>query len=130
MLIRPFAEVNAATEMSRRRAENMGECRIAALLQSVGKNGLHFRAGMQCPEDSHRSDSGASQFGSYVWCDSGESQHIDFEHFSGAECRFKILSGEVPQAEIKTFSRRGLFDDVRMAFELIADRRSNEVSSI
>ena len=85
---------------------------------------------MQCSEHDHRSDSGASELGGYIRCDSGEAQYIDLEHLSGAARRFEILAAIVPQTEIQALSRCGLFDDLGMAFELVADCGSNEVGSV
>ena len=38
--------------------------------------------------------------------------------------------GVVPQTEIQAFAGRGLLDDVGVAFELIADRRSDEIGAV
>jgi hypothetical protein len=85
---------------------------------------------VQRSQHGDRSDSGACEFGGDIRRDSGEAQYIDLEHLTGATRRFEILPTIVPQAEIQALSGRGLFNDLGMAFELVANCGSNEVGSV
>jgi hypothetical protein len=52
------------------------------------------------------------------------------QHLTGPPRRFEILPAVVSQTKFQTFSGRGLFDYVCVAFELVTDRRSNKVSAV
>jgi hypothetical protein len=62
--------------------------------------------------------------------DTGKAQHIDVQLLTGSSRRFKILAAIVPQTEIQTIPDRGLFDHVRVTFELVADCGSDEVGTV
>jgi hypothetical protein len=83
---------------------------------------------VQRSQHDDRSDSGACEFGGDIRRDSGE--YIDLEHLSGATRRFEIVAAVASQTEIQALSGRGLFDDLGMAFELVADCGSNEICSV
>jgi hypothetical protein len=103
---------------------------LPASLHSVSQNGLDLRTGVQRSQHDDRSDSRARELRGDIRCDSGEAQYIDLEHLSGAARRFEILPAIVPETEIQALSGRGLFDDLGMTFELVADCGSNEVGSV
>jgi hypothetical protein len=85
---------------------------------------------VQRSQHDDRSDGGTCELGGDIRRDSGEAQYIDLEHLSGATRRFEIVAAVVPQTEIQTLSDRGLFDDLGVAFELVADCGSNEICSV
>jgi len=85
---------------------------------------------MQSPQHADGGDRGPSKLGCDVLGDSGKTQHVDVQHLTGAARGFEILAAEVPQTEIQTFSGRRLFSYIGMTFELIADRRPNEIGTV
>src|SRR5882672_9902504 len=96
----------------------------------VGESGLDRRTGMQSSQHTDRANGGASKLGRNVLGDSGKAENIDVQHLTGPPHRFEVLAAVVPQTEVQTFSGRGLFDDVGVTLELIADCRSNEIGTV
>src|SRR6266446_8673318 len=94
---------------------------------SVGERGLDHRTRVQRSQHDNRGDCGASKFGRDIRGDTGEAQHLDVQHFSSCTRRFEILATVVPQTELQTLSDCRLLDHVGVAFELVADRGSNEI---
>jgi len=85
---------------------------------------------MQSSQHGDRGNCGASKLGRDVLGDTGKAQNIDVQHLTGSPRRFEILAAVVPQTEVQTFSGRGLFDDVCVTLELVADCRSNEIGTV
>jgi hypothetical protein len=85
---------------------------------------------VQGPQHGDGGNGGAGEFGRDVLRDAGKAQNIDMQHNTGPPRRFEILSAVVAQTELQAFSGRGLFDDVSVAFELVTDRRSEEISAV
>jgi hypothetical protein len=52
------------------------------------------------------------------------------QHLAGAPRRFEILAAVIPQAQVQALSNRRLLHDVRMAFELVADGRPDEIRAV
>ena len=71
-----------------------------------------------------------SKLGRDVLGDAGKAQNVDVQHLTGSPRGFEILAAVIPQTEVQTFSGRGLFDDVCVPFELIANCRANEIGTV
>ena len=52
------------------------------------------------------------------------------QHLAGALRRFEILAAVIAQPEVQALPDRGLLDDVRVAFELVADSRPDEIGPV
>ena len=85
---------------------------------------------MQGSKHGNRGNGGAGEIGRDVLRDGGKAEDVDVQHLAGALRRFEILAGVVPQTEVKAFAGRGLPDDVGVAFELVADRRPDEIRPV
>src|ERR1700733_3689714 len=97
---------------------------------SVGKSGLDRGSGMQGSEHGDRGDGGAGKIGRDILRNAGKTEDVDVQHLASLPGRFEIGAAVVPQTEVQTFARGGLLDDVGVAPELIADRRSDEVGAV
>ncbi len=85
---------------------------------------------MQSPEHADGSNCGAGKLGCDVLGDTGKPQDVDVQHLTGTPRGFEIVAAKIPQTKIQTFSGRGLLDDVRVTFELVADCGSNEIGTV
>src|SRR5258708_405751 len=102
----------------------------SSLPRLVGESGLDRRTGVQGPQHGDRGNGGAGEIGRDVLGDAGKAQNIDVQHLTGPPRRFEILSAVVSQTKFQAFSGRGLLDYVCVTFELVTDRRSNEISAV
>ena len=85
---------------------------------------------MQGSQHGDGGNGGARKLGRDVLGDAGKAEDIDVQHLAGSPRRFKILAAVVPQTEVQTFAGRGLLDNVGVTFELVPDRRSDEISAV
>ncbi len=85
---------------------------------------------LQSAQYGNRGNCGASKLGRNVVGDTDKAQNINVQHLTGLPDRFQILAAVVPQPKVQTFSGRGLFDDVHVTFELVADCGSNEIRAV
>src|SRR5215213_11405566 len=85
---------------------------------------------MQCAQHGDRGNGGASKLGRDILRDAGKAQNIDVQHLAGALHRFEIVAAVVSQSEVQTFPGRRLPYDVGMTFELIPDRRPDEIGTV
>src|SRR5215208_6040939 len=85
---------------------------------------------MQCAQHRDRGNGGASKLGRDILRDAGKAQNIDVQHLAGALHRFEIVAAVVSQSEVQTFPGRRLPYDVGMTFELIPDRRTDEIGTV
>ena len=96
----------------------------------VGKSGLDRGSGMQGPENGDRSDGGAGEIGRDILRDAGKAKDVDVQHLAGLPRRFEIRASVVAQTEIQAFAGSGLLDHVGVTLELVANRRSDEISAV
>src|SRR5690349_5342183 len=96
----------------------------------ISECSLDGRTRMQSSEHADRGNRCARKLGCDVLSDGGKTEDVDVQHLTGAPHRFEILAAEAPQAEIQTFSGRGLLDDIGVTFELVADCGSNEIGAV
>jgi len=85
---------------------------------------------MQGSEHGNRSDGGAGEIGRYILRYGGKAEDVDVQHLPGLPRRFEIRTRVVPKTKVKAFADRGLLDHVGVTFELIADRRSDEIGAV
>src|ERR1700741_2349709 len=85
---------------------------------------------MKGPQHCDRGNGGAGQIGRDVLGYGREAKNIDVQHLAGAPRRFKILAAIISQPEVQTLSGCRLLDDVCVAFELVADGRSDEIGTV
>jgi hypothetical protein len=52
------------------------------------------------------------------------------QRLAGALHRFEIGAAVIPEPEVQAFSDGRLLDDVCVAFELVADRRPDEIRAV
>src|SRR5438270_13648663 len=98
--------------------------------RSIGESGLDRRTGMQSSQHGDRGNRRARELGRDVLGNCGEAQNIDMQHLARPPHRLEILAAVMPKPKIQTVSDRGLLDHVGMTFELIADRRSDEIRTV
>ena len=85
---------------------------------------------MQGSEHRNRGNGGEGEIGRDILRYAGKAEDVDVQHLAGLPRRFEIRSGVVPQTKVKAFAGRGLLDHVGVTFELIADRRSDEIGAV
>src|SRR5262249_24989716 len=66
----------------------------------------------------------------YVSSDTGESQYLDVQFFTGRSDRLQIRSGEVAESELQRMPPNRFLDFLPMPRKLVADRRPNEVGTV
>ena len=99
-------------------------------LGSISMGGLDRWSGMQGSEHRNRGNGGEGEIGRDILRDAGKAEDVDVQHLAGVPRRFEIRTGVVPKTKVKAFAGRGLLDHVGVTFELIADRRSDEIGAI
>src|SRR6478735_240890 len=99
-------------------------------LGSIGKSGLDRGSGMQGSEHRNRGNGGEGEISRDILRDAGKAEDVDVKHLAGLPRRFEIRAGVVPQTKVEPFAGRRLLNHVGVTFELIADRRSDEIGAI
>src|SRR4029079_18266877 len=96
----------------------------------IGKSGLDRGGGMQGSKYGNRGNSGAGGDGRDVLGDGGKAEHGDVQHLASLPRLFEISAGVVPQPEVQPFAGGGPLNDASVTFNLIADRRADEIGAI
>ena len=81
---------------------------------------------MQSPKDVKGSDRLPRQLGVNIIGDTGETQNLDVQHFSGRLHGLKILAAVVAQAQIQLVSFNRFPDGVIVPVELVSDGRADK----
>src|SRR5690242_10171315 len=98
--------------------------------RSVGEGGPDRRTGVQSAEHDNRGNCLAGELGGHIWSDTGQAQDMDVQLLPGVTRRLQIFAAVLPQTQIQALSISGALDHLRVAFELIPDRRPNEIGAV
>ena len=85
---------------------------------------------MQGSEYGNRGNGGPGEVGRDVLGDAGKAEDGDVQHLAGLPRLFEIGAGVIPQTKVKAFAGGGPLNDVGVTFNLIADRRSDEIGAV
>lgn len=85
---------------------------------------------MKSPQYRDRADGGTGEIGRDVLSDGREPQNVYVQHFAGAMCGFEIFPAEMSQTKVQAVSGGRLLDDISVTFELVADRRPDEIGPV
>src|SRR5262245_56579769 len=97
---------------------------------AIGQRALDFLGRVQRAQHGDRFDGRQREPWRYVSSDTGESQYLDVQFFTGRSDRLQIRSGEVAESELQRMPPNRFLDFLPMPRKLVADRRPNEVGTV